>query len=53
MEEDTIWDKIRDFIGKGAFNLFLWSIKSTKENYWEEIYQQEKLFKKQNNKGVV
>lgn len=35
-------DSIRKFIGSLAWKIFLWSIGSTAEEYWTEIWQQEK-----------
>lgn len=42
MGEKTILDKIKDIIRSIAFPIFLWSIDMTHEQYWEEIYFQEK-----------
>ena len=42
MSPDTIFDKIKSFIGRNAFNIFLWSISMTQEAYWKAIYEQEK-----------
>ncbi len=35
-------DKIKIWIGAFCFNVFLWSIDATKEEYWRAIYEQEK-----------
>lgn len=45
MGPETIWDKIKDWIGGIAWGVFLWSCQMTQEQYWEAIYQQEKQHK--------
>lgn len=35
-------DRIKDAISFAAFRVFLWSIDSTDEDYWDEVYQIEK-----------
>lgn len=45
MGKQTILYKIRRFIGKICFKIFLWSIEMTEENYWSLIYDQEKYIK--------
>ena len=42
MGEETILEKIRDFISRVSFKIYLWSIQRTAEQYWNEIYLQEK-----------
>lgn len=37
----TIWDKAKEIISGFAWRIFLWSIDSTQEGYWREIYLQE------------
>jgi hypothetical protein len=49
MREDSFFDKIRELVTNIAFRLFLWSIRMTKEQYWLEIYEQEKRFKEAPN----
>lgn len=41
MGKNTLIEMLKEFIGKVCFNIFLWSIDSTKEQYWEEIARQE------------
>jgi len=45
MEKQTIIQKIKQWIAGIGFRLFIWGNETTEEQYWEEIYQQEKLFK--------
>jgi hypothetical protein len=35
---------IRNFVGRISWLLFLWSIHKTAEQYWKEIYEQEKPY---------
>lgn len=49
--EDTIWDKIRQLIGRISWKLFLWANRMTAEQYWKEIYEQEKRYM-EDQKGV-
>jgi hypothetical protein len=49
MGKDTILDIIKDKIGKVSWNLFLWSIDRTAEQYWNDIYEQEKHYQDLNN----
>ena len=50
MNKELILYKFKKFIGKISWGLFLWSICRTQDEYWEEIYQQEKRFKEIKNK---
>lgn len=43
MGKMTLMDKIKDLLGRYAWRIFLWSIETTEEQYWKEIYEQEKL----------
>jgi hypothetical protein len=45
MNKVIILYKLKKFIGTTSWKLFLWSIGRTQNEYWEEIYQQEKRFK--------
>lgn len=38
----NLLERLRQFIGKWSFNIFIWSIRMTREEYWREIYRQEK-----------
>jgi len=49
MEKETIIKKIKQWIAGIGFSLFLWGNNTTEEDYWEEIYQQEKNWKMNNN----
>lgn len=44
MGEETIIQKIKDFIAGVSFKLFLWGNGLTKEEYWKQIYEQEKQY---------
>lgn len=43
MGKMTLIDKIKDMLGRYTWRIFLWSIEMTEEEYWKEIYEQEKL----------
>ena len=43
MGKMTLLDKLRDLLGRYGWRIFLWSIEMTEEEYWKEIYEQEKL----------
>jgi hypothetical protein len=45
MDEFTIFDNIKDFLAGIFFKLFLLCIGYTKEQYWQNIYEQEKALK--------
>ncbi len=45
MSELSIWNKLKLRIGAVAFGIFIWSIGMTDEEYFEEIYEQEKRLK--------
>lgn len=49
MGEQTFWEKVKEFLGGILFWLFLKVTGMTMEGYWEQIYQQEKEYKKSNN----
>jgi len=40
-------EEIKRIIAKFSFNLFLWASGLTDEEYWDQIYQQEKQFKRE------
>lgn len=44
MGPETFFDRIRDLIGSSAWRIFLWSNRMTEEQYWEQIYVQEKNY---------
>ncbi len=35
MSDKTIFEKIRSWIGGLGFDVFLWSVKMTKEDFWK------------------
>ena len=43
----TIIFKIKEIVGYVSWKLFLWSINMNQEEYWKQIYQQEKNFLEQ------
>lgn len=45
MGKQTLWEKIKDKIASIGWHLFLWGNDLTKEEYWKQIYEQEKLLK--------
>ena len=45
MEKQSVFDKFREWVNSWAWGLFLWSVNMTQEQYWEEIYKQEKRHK--------
>ena len=47
----TIIEKIKSFIGKIGWILFLWANNMTAEEYWEIIFEQEKLYRINSLKG--
>ncbi len=47
MDKETIIEKLKDIIAGIAFRLFLWAAGRTQEQYWQEIYEQEVNYKKE------
>jgi hypothetical protein len=45
MGEETFCDKIRGFIAKISFEIYLWAKYMTLEEYLTEIYLQEKRYR--------
>lgn len=43
MGKMTLIDRIKDMLGRYGWRIFLWSIEMTQEQYWKEVYEQEKL----------
>ena len=41
MGTETIYDKLKTKIGGISFKIFLWSWGITREQYWEQIQEQE------------
>ena len=41
----SIWEELKLRIGAVAFGIFIWSIKMTEDEYFDEIYEQEKRIK--------
>ena len=44
---------IRDIIAYASFVTFLWAIKMTREEYWHEVYKQERNQKERDNDGLL
>lgn len=38
MGRQTLFEKVRQFVGSACFKIFLWSVKMTSEEYTAEIY---------------
>ena len=49
MGKDNIFDMLRNLIGSISWKLFLWANRTTAEEYWKEIFEQEKAFQLRNN----
>lgn len=49
MEETSIVKRFKEFVAGIGFRLFLWGNETNEEGYWEEIYQQEKHWRKSNH----
>lgn len=47
MEKLSWLKQIKLWLAKLGFRLFIWGNETTEEDYWEEIYQQEKEFRQQ------
>jgi hypothetical protein len=45
MGKRNIWEELKSRIGSLAFNVFIWSIEMTEEEYFDIIYEQEKRLK--------
>ena len=39
-------NRIKDFIQKIGWRMFIWGLGMTEEDYWADIYTQEKMFRK-------
>lgn len=42
MGKQSFGEMLRDIIAYSSFAIFLWAIKMTREQYWTEIYHQER-----------
>lgn len=49
MDRKSIKQRIKQWIAGIGFRLFLWVNEKTEEEYWEEIYQQEKYWRMNNH----
>lgn len=45
MGKRSIWKELKLRIGALAFGIFIWSIEMTDEEYFDAIYEQEKMLK--------
>lgn len=43
MNKETLFDKLRDLIGSLGWKMFLWASEMTEEEYWERLYEHEKM----------
>lgn len=41
----SFWERLKSRIGAVAFNIFIWSIEMTDDEYFDIIYEQEKRLK--------
>lgn len=53
MRKQNLFEKLKSWISSLGWNMFIWGLDITQEEYWERIYQQEKEFKKRNNQEEV
>lgn len=49
MQPKSLIEKLKQWIAGIGFRLFIWGNSTTEEDYWEEIYQQEKNWKQSNH----
>lgn len=40
MGKETFWDKVRGAVAGVAFSMYLWSIRMTADEYWNEMRRQ-------------
>jgi len=45
MRKEKLIERIKSWIAGKAFKVFIWGNDISQEEYWESIYQQEKMFK--------
>lgn len=45
MEKSLLLQRFKSWVSKISWKIFIWSLDTTEEKYWEEIYEQEKRFK--------
>lgn len=49
MEKVPTLKRIKQWIAGIGFRLFIWGNETTEENYWLDIYEQEKRWRKSND----
>jgi hypothetical protein len=49
MKRLSIIKKIKLFIGNIGWRLFLWGTDITENEYWSQVYEQEKIYREQFN----
>lgn len=42
MGKQSFGELVRDIIAYASFGVFLWAIKMTRDEYWYEVYKQER-----------
>lgn len=52
MEHETLVTKFKSFIASIGWKLFIWGEGKTEEEYWDEIYEQEKYWRMNNHKPL-
>ena len=53
MSKQSLFDRLKEFIGNVAFDVFLWSVSMTNEQYWRTIYLQEKRYIENNGENIA
>ena len=46
---ESLGQKIRMFVASIGWKLFIWGNQFTEEEYWSQIYEQEKSYREKNN----
>lgn len=47
MREQSLYGKFKSWIAGVGFRVFIWGNETTEEEYWEQVYEQEKQYKQQ------
>ncbi len=49
MGELTYIEKVKGWISSAGWAVFLWGLEKTDQQYWDDIYWQEKFYRESNN----
>jgi hypothetical protein len=49
MKKQNLFQKLKNSISSIGWKLFIWGLGITQEEYWERIYLQEKIYKRESN----